>query len=105
MMSANSSAKSPRPEPNTRAMRERSLVLLRMNFAARSARINSALGDVPLTLDFFRGGSFRLTRIFRRLRPTADWPSFPQASRGYQSEPTDLFVRGPMRRCHQSGYR
>src|SRR5260221_4226662 len=41
---ANVSAKSPRPEPRTNAMRGRSLVLPRMNLAARSARRNSALG-------------------------------------------------------------
>src|SRR5258708_38971975 len=41
---ANVSAKSPRPEPRTRAMRGRSLVLPRMNLAARWARRNSTLG-------------------------------------------------------------
>src|ERR1700680_2913844 len=37
----NSSAKAPRPEPKTRAMRGRSLVRARVNFAARWARENS----------------------------------------------------------------
>src|SRR5882672_5524730 len=41
---SNSSAKAPSPEPRTRAIHGRSLVLDRMNLAARSAWRNSRVG-------------------------------------------------------------
>src|SRR6266481_5074541 len=93
---AKSSAKSPRPEPRTKAMRGRNLVLLRMNLAARSARRNSTLG-----FDFgFAAVTpfFALMKKFRRSQRRADSPWFRPAWRGCRIWRADYAARGQERR-------
>src|ERR1700730_5660304 len=78
----NSSAKSPSPEPRTNAMRGRSLVLLRMNLAARSARTHSALA-----FDFVCAAFRLLVAVMKKFllwRPIGDLPWCRPASREYR---------------------